>query len=37
MAVDEAFNHTAEYYDDWVKKGLPCYDEVFPTAVELIP
>lgn len=37
MSVDQAFNQSSAYYDDWVKKGLPCYEEVFPTAVELIP
>ena len=37
MAIDEAFNQSSDYYDSWVKKGLPCYEEVFPTAVELIP
>ena len=37
MAIDKAFNQSSEYYDDWVKKGLPCYEEAFPTALELIP
>ena len=37
MPIDESFNRSADYYDDWVRKGIPCYDEVFATAVELIP
>ncbi len=37
MAIDEAFNRTVEYYDSWVQKALPCYEELFKIAVEIIP
>ena len=37
MAINESFDRSADYYDDWVRKGLPCYGEAFATAVELIP
>jgi tRNA (cmo5U34)-methyltransferase len=36
MSVAQAFDLTADYYDDWVKKALPCYEEAFATATELI-
>jgi tRNA (cmo5U34)-methyltransferase len=37
MTIDSAFNATIEYYDDWMKKALPNYHEIFRTAQELIP
>ena len=37
MAIADAFNRTSEYYDEWVRQALPCYDELFSTAVEVIP
>ena len=37
MRVDEIFDRSAAHWDDWVRKAIPCYDEVFSTAVELIP
>jgi len=37
MPVEDAFDRSAEYYDDWVRKAIPCYDEAFATAVELMP
>ena len=37
MTIEEAFNHTAEYYDDWMEKALPNYADLFGTALELIP
>ena len=36
MAIERAFNRTSEYYDAWMKQALPCYEELFTTAVELI-
>ena len=35
--VDKAFNNVAQQYDDWIQNALPGYDEIFSTAVELIP
>lgn len=37
MAIDEAFNQSVAYYDSWVQKALPCYEELFAVAVESIP
>ena len=37
MTIDQAFNTTIDYYDDWMKKALPNYAEIFRTARELIP
>ena len=37
MTIDEAFNASIEYYDDWMKKALPNYEDLFRTAQELIP
>jgi tRNA (cmo5U34)-methyltransferase len=36
MAIDEAFNKTVEYYDQWIRRAVPGYDEVFAAAEELI-
>ncbi len=36
MAIEGAFNRTSEYYDDWVRKALPGYEEVFTAALELV-
>jgi tRNA (cmo5U34)-methyltransferase len=37
VTVDQAFDQAAAYYDDWVRKALPNYDELFVAATELIP
>jgi tRNA (cmo5U34)-methyltransferase len=37
MTIDQAFNATVEYYDDWIKKALPNYGDIFGTAIDLIP
>jgi tRNA (cmo5U34)-methyltransferase len=37
MAIDGAFNESVAYYDSWVQKALPCYEELFSVAVESIP
>jgi len=37
MAIDDAFNKSVDYYDTWVQKALPCYDELFSIAIESIP
>jgi tRNA (cmo5U34)-methyltransferase len=37
MTIDQAFNSTIAYYDDWMKKALPNYTEIFRTARELMP
>lgn len=37
MAIDQAFNRSSQYYDDWVKKAVPCYEEVFSIATALVP
>ena len=35
--VEQAFSEAAAEYDTWVKQALPTYDELFSTAVEIIP
>jgi tRNA (cmo5U34)-methyltransferase len=35
--IDNAFNKSVDYYDSWIRKALPCYDELFSVAVESIP
>jgi tRNA (cmo5U34)-methyltransferase len=35
--IDDAFNKSVDYYDAWIRKALPCYDELFSVAVESIP
>jgi tRNA (cmo5U34)-methyltransferase len=37
MAIDKAFNESVDYYDSWVQKALPSYQEIFSVAVESIP
>ena len=37
MKISKAFDQTVAYYDDWVKKALPCYNEIFSVAKESIP
>jgi len=37
MTIDEAFNASIEYYDDWMKKALPNYADLFGTALALLP
>jgi tRNA (cmo5U34)-methyltransferase len=37
MTIDEAFNSSINYYDDWMRKALPNYDDIFKTALEIIP
>lgn len=35
MSIDEAFNDTFTYYDEWMMKALPNYVELFTTATNL--
>ncbi len=37
MTIDQAFNASIDYYDDWMKKALPNYDDIFGSAQKLIP
>ena len=37
MTVGQAFDQSVAYYDNWMKLALPSYDEIFSTALELIP
>ena len=37
MAIDQAFNETIDYYDNWIRKAVPGYDEMFAIARELLP
>jgi tRNA (cmo5U34)-methyltransferase len=37
VTIEQAFNASIEYYDDWVRKALPSYEDIFLTAQELIP
>ena len=37
MTIDAAFNATIAYYDDWMKKALPNYADLFGSALALLP
>ncbi len=37
MAIDQAFNESVEYYDNWIRKAVPGYGDLFAIAGELIP
>ena len=37
MSIEGAFDQSVQYYDNWMKLALPSYDELFRTALELIP
>ena len=37
MTIDEAFNASVGYYDDWMMKALPNYSDIFSSALELLP
>jgi tRNA (cmo5U34)-methyltransferase len=37
VAIEEAFNKSVEYYDRWIRKAVPGYDDLFAIAQELIP
>ena len=37
MSIEQTFDQSVEYYDNWMKLALPSYDEIFKTALELIP
>lgn len=37
MAIGEAFNDSVAYYDGWVRKAVPGYDDLFAIARELLP
>lgn len=37
MTIDQAFNASIDYYDDWMMKALPNYGDIFRTAQELVP
>lgn len=36
MSIDKVFNKSAKYYDTWVRKGVPCFNELFSISVDLI-
>lgn len=37
MTIGEIFEKTVAYYDDWMKVALPGYDDIYATALDLIP
>ena len=37
MSIDQAFNNSVEYYDSWIRKAVPGYDDLFAIAGEMIP
>jgi tRNA (cmo5U34)-methyltransferase len=37
MTIDEAFDASVAYYDDWMMKALPNYDDIFGAALALLP
>ena len=36
MSIGRIFNSSADYYDDWMKKALPNFTDLFQTAQELV-
>lgn len=37
MSINEAFNLTTDFYDRWIRKAVPGYDEMRHIAQELLP
>ena len=37
MTINEAFDATVAYYDDWMKGALPNYNDIFSSALALLP
>ena len=37
MTIDEAFDASVAYYDDWMKQAAPNYTDIFNTALALLP
>ena len=37
MTIDQAFNNTVAYYDDWMIKAIPSYHAVFSISKKVIP
>jgi tRNA (cmo5U34)-methyltransferase len=37
MTIDQVFNSSIGYYDDWMKKALLNYDDIFKAAQDVIP
>jgi tRNA (cmo5U34)-methyltransferase len=37
MTIDQAFDRTVAYYDSWMRKALPGYDDLFSVATEVMP
>ena len=36
MSIESVFNSSVDYYDDWMKKALPNFTDLFQTAQELV-
>jgi len=37
MTIDAAFNASVAYYDEWMMKALPNYNDIFSSALALLP
>lgn len=37
QSINEAFNKTIDYYDSWIRKAVPGYDDMCRIACELLP
>ncbi len=37
MSIGQAFDETVAYYDNWVRKALPGYEDLFNVALQVIP
>jgi tRNA (cmo5U34)-methyltransferase len=37
MTIEQAFDRTVAYYDNWMRKALPGYDDLFTVATEMMP
>lgn len=37
MTIDKAFDQTVAYYDDWMRRALPSYHDLFGVATRVMP
>ncbi|HXX80049.1 MAG TPA: class I SAM-dependent methyltransferase [Thermodesulfovibrionales bacterium] len=37
MTIGQAFNASVPYYDDWIRKALPGYEDMFAAALDVVP
>ncbi|RPJ51332.1 MAG: class I SAM-dependent methyltransferase, partial [Chloroflexi bacterium] len=37
MDIGQSFDETVAYYDQWIKKAIPGYNDLFSVALQVIP